>query len=43
MRAKAWCIQKAIDGWGEAAVPAQTTLDDVMKELESTKPATPRR
>ena len=36
-------IQKAIDGLGDAPVNAQTTLDDVMKELEGTKPATPRR
>ena len=36
-------IQKAIDGIVDAPANAPTTLDDVMKELESTKPATPRR
>lgn len=37
-------MQQAIDALGEVPVAgAQTTLDDIMKEIESTKQATPRR
>ncbi len=36
-------IQRAIDGIGSAPVASPTTVDDIMKEIESTKPTRPRR